>query len=175
MDNNTHSSCEPSFNGYTDEVDNINTILNMEEIGNGVLDMNVLVQLQQQIQLRTKGACMMILCIVAHLVNLLGVVDRTTNTPIMDIPQKERRRQELMSYLVHTQQCRDIIRMGPEAFIYLCQRLRETDFVRDGTRSTVEEQVAKILHIIGHNVKNKNVSFFSIDLVKLCLVTSIMY
>jgi len=55
MDNNTHSSCEPSFNGYTDEVDNINTILNMEEIGNGVLDMNVLVQLQQQIQLRTKG------------------------------------------------------------------------------------------------------------------------
>ncbi|XP_068504275.1 uncharacterized protein [Phaseolus vulgaris] len=32
--------------------------------------------------------------------------------------------------------------------------------VKDAFRSTVEEQVAKFLHIIGHNVKNRSVSFF---------------
>jgi len=88
MDNYTNSSRGPLFNGHMNEVGNIDEILNLEEIWNGVLDMNVLVQLQQQIQLRTKGTCMVILCIVAYLVNLLGVVDRTTNTPTMDIPQK---------------------------------------------------------------------------------------
>jgi len=50
--------------------------------------------------------------------------------------------------------------MGPEAFIHLCQRLRETGYVKDAFRSTVEEQVAKFLHIIGHNVKNRTVSLF---------------
>jgi len=75
-------------------------------------------------------------------------------------PQKERHRQELMEYLVHTEQSRDIIRMGPEAFIQLCQRIRATGLVKDAYRSTVEEQVAKFLHIIGHNVKNQSVSFF---------------
>ena len=64
-----------------------------------------------------------------------------------------------MSYLVHTKRCRDIIRMGLEAFIHLCQQLRETGYVKDAFRSTVEEQVAKFLHIIGHNVKNRAVSF----------------
>jgi len=89
MDNDINSSRGPSFNGYINQVGNVDEILNVEEIGNGVLDMNVMVQLQQQTQLRTKGICMIILCIVPYLVNLLGVVDRITNTPIMDISQKE--------------------------------------------------------------------------------------
>jgi len=37
---------------------------------------------------------------------------------------------------------------------------RETGMVKDAFRSIVEEQVAKFLHIIGHNVKNRSVSFF---------------
>ncbi|KAL2347776.1 hypothetical protein Fmac_001776 [Flemingia macrophylla] len=65
-----------------------------------------------------------------------------------------------MSYLIHTEQCRDIIRMGPEAFINLCQRVRATGLVKDAFRSTVEEQVAKFLHIVGHNIKNRSVYFF---------------
>ncbi|WJX25100.1 hypothetical protein P8452_14172 [Trifolium repens] len=64
-----------------------------------------------------------------------------------------------MSYLVHTEKCRDIIRMGPVAFMQLCQKLRGTGIVKDTIRSTIEEQVAKFLHIIGHNVKNRTVSF----------------
>ncbi|XP_068486360.1 protein ALP1-like [Phaseolus vulgaris] len=65
-----------------------------------------------------------------------------------------------MEYLVHIEQSRHIIRMGPKAFIKLCERIRETGLVKDAYRSTVEEQVAKFLHIIGHNVKNRSVSFF---------------
>ncbi|WJX10733.1 hypothetical protein P8452_01419 [Trifolium repens] len=50
--------------------------------------------------------------------------------------------------------------MGPEAFMLLCHKLRGTGYVKDTIRSTVEEQVAKFLHIIGHNVINPTVSFF---------------
>ncbi|XP_047155211.1 uncharacterized protein LOC124826428 [Vigna umbellata] len=50
--------------------------------------------------------------------------------------------------------------MGPKAFINLCERLRTTGIVKEAIRSTVEEQVAQFLHIIGHNVKNRSVAFF---------------
>jgi len=50
--------------------------------------------------------------------------------------------------------------MGPEAFMLLCHKLRGTGIVKDTIRSIVEEKVAKFLHIIGHNVKNRTVSFF---------------
>ncbi|XP_068483377.1 uncharacterized protein [Phaseolus vulgaris] len=88
------------------------------------------------------------------------MVPTTSNCISESQPQKERRRQELMECLVHTEQSRHIIRMGPEAFIKLCERIRGTGLVKDAYRSTVEEQVAKFLHIIGHNVKNRSVSFF---------------
>ncbi|RHN45074.1 putative harbinger transposase-derived nuclease domain-containing protein [Medicago truncatula] len=65
-----------------------------------------------------------------------------------------------MSYLVHTDKCRDIIRMGPEAFMQLCLKLRGTGIVKDTIKYTVEEKVAKFLHIVGHNVKNRTISFF---------------
>ena len=32
--------------------------------------------------------------------------------------------------------------------------------IKDAFQSIVEKQVAKFLHIIGHNVKNRSVSFF---------------
>jgi len=64
-------------------------------------------------------------------------------------PQKEHRRQELMEYLVHTKQCRDIIRMGPEAFLQLCQRIRGTRLVKNAYRSTVEEQLRNFCTLLG--------------------------
>jgi len=154
MDNERNSS---SGHSHEREMDDI---LNMNQLVNGVVDMNVMLQLQQQIHLRNQGSAMTILCVVAYFLNMLSVGHGTRSITIMDIPQKESRGQELMSYLVHTEQCRDIIRRGPKAFIPLCQQLRETDFVHDGLQLTVEEQAAKFLYIIGHNVKNKSVSFF---------------
>ncbi|KAL1371399.1 hypothetical protein AAHE18_01G128800 [Arachis hypogaea] len=55
---------------------------------------------------------------------------------------------------------RHVIRMGPEAFRQLCQKLRETGRVKDSTRSTIEEQVTKFLHIIGYDVKTRTMYFF---------------
>ena len=63
----------------------------------------------------------MILCMIAFGLKLLRTMPTTSNCISESQPQKERRIQELMEYLVHTEQCRDIIRMGPEAFLQLCQ------------------------------------------------------
>ena len=102
----------------------------------------------------------MILCIVAFGLHLLRVLSDTTDSITEFEPRKEQRRQELIEYLGHTERSHDIIRMGPQAFIQLCQRIKQTGLVKDAYRSTVEEQLAKFLHIIGHNVKNQSVSFF---------------
>ncbi|KAL2339778.1 hypothetical protein Fmac_007718 [Flemingia macrophylla] len=115
------------------------------------LDANLIAQIQSQVEMRTQLGAMTILCLVAFGLNMLSTV-RCTSSNIRDfVSQKERRRHELMSYLIHTEQCRDIIRMGPVTFINLCERVRATGLVKDAFRSTVEEQVAKFLHIVGHN------------------------
>jgi len=100
----------------------------------------------------------MILLIIAFGLELLRMLSDTTNSIIEFEPRKERGRQELMEYLVHTERSRDIIRMGPKALIQLCERIRVTEVVNDAYRSTAEEQVAKFLHIIGHNNKNRSES-----------------
>jgi len=115
--------------------------------------MNLISQIQQQIKNNTEGASVMIFCMIAFGLNLLRTVRTRSNMSEFQ-PQKERRRQELMQYLIHTEQCHDIIHMGPKAFLQLCQQIRGTGLVKDAYRSTVEEQVAKFLQIIGHNVKN---------------------
>ncbi|XLS48152.1 hypothetical protein HN51_022510 [Arachis hypogaea] len=65
-----------------------------------------------------------------------------------------------MMQLLKFEKCRDVIRISLEAFKLLCQKLRGTGRVKNSTRSTIEEQVAKFLHIIGHNVKTRTMSFF---------------
>ena len=122
-------------------------------------NMNLISQIEEQIKKNNEGASVMILCMIAFGLKLLRTVPTTSNCISESQPQKERHRQELMEYLVHTEQSRHIIRMGLEAFIKLCERIRGTGLVKDAYRSTVEEQVAKFLHIIGHNVKNRSVSF----------------
>ena len=122
--------------------------------------MNLISQIQEQIKNNNEGASMIILCMIAFGLILLRTVSTRNNCMSESQPQKEHRRQELMEYLVHTEQSRDIIRMRPKAFIKLCERIRATGLVKDAYRSTVEEQVAKFLHIIGHNVKNRSVSLF---------------
>ncbi|RDX94749.1 hypothetical protein CR513_22842, partial [Mucuna pruriens] len=50
--------------------------------------------------------------------------------------------------------------MDPKTFTQLCEKLRSIDKVKDSTRATIEEQVAKFLHIIGHNVPRTNTPRF---------------
>ncbi|KAK2402996.1 hypothetical protein QL285_052472 [Trifolium repens] len=99
-----------------------------------------------------------LLCYIVHALHMLQTMPRLIRNPICHgSHERERRRLDLMRQLVHTGKCRDIIRMGPEAFMLLCHKLRGTGYVKDTVRSTVEEQVAKFLHI---NAKNCTVSFF---------------
>jgi len=65
----------------------------------------------------------MILCMIDFVLNLVRTLRNTTNSMSEFQPQKEFHKQELMQYLVQTKQCRDIIRMGLEAFLQLCQRI----------------------------------------------------
>ncbi|KAL7170116.1 hypothetical protein ACSBR2_035048 [Camellia fascicularis] len=50
--------------------------------------------------------------------------------------------------------------MSKDAFVRLVSMLKRTQFLRDNPQSKVEEQVAKFLHIIGHNLRNRTIKFF---------------
>ncbi|XP_052116435.1 uncharacterized protein LOC127746610 [Arachis duranensis] len=96
-----------------------------------------------------------------HQLYLLELISQHRHRQINnDNLERELRRTQLITQLLESEKCRDVIRMGLEAFSQLCQKLRRTGRVKDSTRSTVEEQVAKFLHIIGHNVKTRTMSFF---------------
>ncbi|KAL7181628.1 hypothetical protein ACSBR1_040511 [Camellia fascicularis] len=56
--------------------------------------------------------------------------------------------------------CRSQLRMSKDAFATLVSMLKRTQFLRDNPQSKVEEQVAKFLHIIGHNLRNRTIKFF---------------
>ncbi|XLR46951.1 hypothetical protein S83_031611, partial [Arachis hypogaea] len=68
--------------------------------------------------------------------------------------------------------CRDVIRMRPEAFQLLCQKLREIGRVKDSTRSTVEDQnhvfllsplretISRYFHIVLHAILSLEGDFF---------------
>ena len=74
--------------------------------------------------------------------------------------ERERVRDELMNYLRMSDKCYDIVRMRPQAFQSFCDILRRDGGLQDTQRASVEEQVAKFLHIISHNVKNTISLFF---------------
>ncbi|XP_076883206.1 uncharacterized protein LOC143531898 [Bidens hawaiensis] len=56
--------------------------------------------------------------------------------------------------------CRQIIRMSENAFMILCQKLESDGGLRSTQRMTIEEQVARFLHIIGNDFRNRFVSWF---------------
>ncbi|XP_059627332.1 protein ALP1-like [Cornus florida] len=74
--------------------------------------------------------------------------------------EREMVRNELMNQLRTNQRCRDITRMGPEAFQNLCEILKRDAGLKATKNASVEEQVAKFLHILSHNVRNRTIQFF---------------
>ncbi|XLU22767.1 hypothetical protein S245_058833 [Arachis hypogaea] len=100
-------------------------------------------------------------CVTVHALYSLELLSQYRPRQINDENlERENRLTQLMIQLMKSNKCRDVIRMSPEAFQLLCQKLRKTGRVKNSTRSTVEEQVAKFLPIIGHNVKTRTMSFF---------------
>ena len=50
--------------------------------------------------------------------------------------------------------------MGKDAFARLVNILRGTGRLRNSAHSNVKEQVAKFLHIVGHNLRNRTMKFY---------------
>ena len=48
-------------------------------------------------------------------------------------------------------ECVNMLRMRRAPFFHLCNLLRSRNLLRDSINSTVEEQVAMFLHVVGHN------------------------
>ncbi|XP_059288958.1 uncharacterized protein LOC132042434 [Lycium ferocissimum] len=70
----------------------------------------------------------------------------------------EQVRNELLSYLFSSELCFNIIRMTPSAFIGLCEILIRDGGLRPTLQVTVEEQVAKALWLLAHNMTNRELS-----------------
>jgi hypothetical protein len=128
-------------------------------VGNEIQLLNVLIE---DIDKRQRICVVALLCHIVRALHMLEIIlpRHARNPTSRDHYEKERRRVQLMTHLVQTERCRDIIRMSPAAFMKLCEKLRSTGIVKDSTKATIEEKVAKFLHIVGHNVKNRTVSFF---------------
>jgi len=78
------------------------------------------------------------LCIVAHALNILNIYSNLRNIVREFVIDRDYHKEQLMSYLMHTNRCRDIIRMGLEAFI-IRMGLETNGLVKDAIWSMMEE------------------------------------
>ena len=65
-----------------------------------------------------------------------------------------------MREIIENKKCRDIIHMGPGAFLDLCDMLRKEGGLQLTQRAMIEEQVAKFLYTLSHGVKHREISSF---------------
>ena len=73
---------------------------------------------------------------------------------------RQRVRDEMLSSLSRSGKCREPIRMSETAFKTLCQKLKNEGGLQPTRRMLVEEQVARFLHIVGNDLRNRFVSWF---------------
>src|ERR1044072_3421085 len=74
--------------------------------------------------------------------------------------ERERVREEIMGRISSSETSRNILRMGPETFLTLCDMLEREGGLQPTRWSSVEEQVAKTIYILTHNAKNREVNFW---------------
>ncbi|XLS82153.1 hypothetical protein HN51_047984, partial [Arachis hypogaea] len=121
----------------------------------------ILTRVREDLENRQRICVTSLSCVTVHALYSLEFLSQYRPRQInYEKLERENRCTQLMTQLLMSEKCRDVIRMGPEAFRQLCQKLRGTGREKDSIHSTVEEQVAKFLHIIGHNVKTRTMSFF---------------
>jgi hypothetical protein len=118
----------------------------------------------EELEKRQQICALVLLCYIVHSSHLLRTVSGYTISEKSDEisnNENESRFVQLMTQLVQTEKCRDIIRMSPQAFLKLCEKLRSSGRMKDSTRVTltVEGQVAEFLYIVGHAAKSRTVPF----------------
>ena len=68
-------------------------------------------------------------------------------------------REEMLHNLSTSGKCRDVIRMSMNAFRTLCDILVQHGGLRPTQRMSVEEHVARFLHIVGNDLRNRFASW----------------
>jgi hypothetical protein len=69
----------------------------------------------------------------------------------MSVMDEERQRNLNLIYNCNDIECVNMLRMRRLSFFHLCELLRHRNLLRDSIHSSVEEQVAMFLHVVGHN------------------------
>jgi len=69
----------------------------------------------------------------------------------MSAMDEERQKNLNKIYNCNDVECVDMLRMRRAPFFRLCNLLKERNLLRDSIHSSVEEQVAMFLHVVGHN------------------------
>ncbi|WVZ77426.1 hypothetical protein U9M48_025291, partial [Paspalum notatum var. saurae] len=67
--------------------------------------------------------------------------------------QRDAERQNNLRFIYHSDdtRCVDLLRMKRQPFFQLCDLFRTRGLLRDSVHTSVEEQVAMFLHVVGHN------------------------
>jgi len=138
-------------------------------------NMNLISNIQEQLKRNTQLASLMIICFIVFGLNFLCMLSDTTNSITEFEPRKERRRQELMEYLVHTERSRDIIRMGPEAFIQFRERIRQPKLLRMYIVQQLKNKLLNFFILLDITSKIEVFHFFFIGLEEQFLVTFTTY
>ncbi|KAK1427138.1 hypothetical protein QVD17_15821 [Tagetes erecta] len=82
------------------------------------------------------------------------------NLPTKDeILQRQYVREEMLRDLSNGGKCRELIRMSEKAFMTLCNILKHDGGLQPTQRMSVEEQVARFLHIVGNDMRNRFASW----------------
>ncbi|PWA35973.1 harbinger transposase-derived nuclease domain-containing protein [Artemisia annua] len=100
-------------------------------------------------------------CLVLALIAYRRLTNRNrVNLPTRDMMlHRKQVREEMLRDLLTSGKCRQLIRMSENAFRILCQKLERDGGLRPTQRMTIQEQVARFLHIVGNDFRNRFVSW----------------
>ncbi|XP_057995699.1 uncharacterized protein LOC131175425 [Hevea brasiliensis] len=123
---------------------------------------NMLKHIMDTWQRQRVEAIVQLLRYVVNLLWLLDIQAMVIAKPLSSLKvERDALQNKLMSELTTNEViCCDIVRMGPVAFAEFCGKIRATGLLKDFRHSTVEEQLAKFLHILGQNFKNSVLGFY---------------
>ncbi|XP_074346284.1 uncharacterized protein LOC141685059 [Apium graveolens] len=102
------------------------------------------------------AAIQLVCLVVVLLVHRKNQRIKYVNLPSRELRlHRQRVREEVMDDLSNRAKCRDTIRMNKETFLKLCKILISDGGLRPTQQMSVEEQVARFLHIIGGDERNR--------------------
>lgn len=106
-----------------------------------------------------RKASSLVIAYAAHATSLVLTRSRFNRVHRPIANHRDYDRIKFMNRLEYDDDCRSMLRMGIEVFRALVHLLRDTNRLQDTWSTSVEEQVAQFLYLIGQNARNRNVKF----------------